>query len=139
MAVNLKYAALLKNAKLNAISTYAGVNAQLSLYNGTQPTNPDTALAGNTLLVSLTCNATAFAGAAATGILTANAIANGTGTAGASTGTTATFFRLFQSGGTVAILDGTVGTAASDLILNNTSIATGQAVSITSLTITEAN
>lgn len=139
MAVNLKYAVLLKNAKLNAISTYAGTSAQLSLYNGTQPTNPDTALSGNTLLVTLTCSASAFAAAASGGVLTANAISNGTGAAGASTGTNATWFRLWKSDGTTPVLDGTVGTSSADLILNNVNIATGQTVSVTSLTITEAN
>jgi hypothetical protein len=139
MATNLKYAVALKNAKLNAISTYAGASAQLNLYNGVQPTNPDTALSGNTLLATLICNGTAFAAAAASGVLTANAIASGTGTAGASTGTNATFFRLFQSNGTTPVLDGTIGTSAADLILNNTSIAQNQTVSVSSLTVTEAN
>lgn len=139
MAVDLKYAVLLKNAKLNAISTYAGTSAKLRIYSGTKATNPDTAIGAQVMLAELICNGTAFAGAAASGVLTASAIASGTGTAGASTGTTATWFRIWKSDGTTPVLDGTVGTATSDLILDNTSIATGQTVSVTALTITEAN
>jgi hypothetical protein len=87
------------------------------------------------MLVELTCNATAFAPAASGGVLTANAISNGTA---AATGT-ASWFRLFQSNGTTAIMDGDVGTSGSDLNLNNTSIATSQTVSVTSFTVTEGN
>jgi hypothetical protein len=87
------------------------------------------------MLVELTCNATAFAAAASGGVLTANAIGNGTA---AATGT-ASWFRLWQSNGTTPIMDGDVSTAASDLNLNNTSIATGQTVSVTSFAVTEGN
>jgi hypothetical protein len=46
-------------------------------------------------------------------VLTASAITSGTGAAGASTGTTATFYRLFKSDGTTACVDGTVGRRAA--------------------------
>lgn len=134
MAADLKYAVLAKNAKLDALATYAGASAKLRIYSGTKPTNPDTAISG-TLLVELVCNATAFAGAASGGVLTANAISNGTA---AGTGT-ATHFRLWKTNGTTPVLDGTVGTATSDLILDNTSINTGQVVSVSAFTVTEAN
>ncbi len=135
MALDLKYSAAAKNAKLGAtgLRAYIGTSAKLRIYSGTKPANPDTAIAG-TLLVELTGNATAF-GTEAAGVLTASAIANGTAVA---TGT-ASHYRLFQSNGTTPVLDGTVGTATSDLILDNTSIATGQVVSVSSFTITEGN
>lgn len=136
MPSNLKYSAALKNAQMNAITTTLGANAVLNLYSGTQPATPDTAIGAQVLLASLTCNAT-FAPAAAGGVLTLNAIANGTGTAGAGAGTAATWYRLTTSGG-VAHIDGTVGASASDLNLNNPSIATGQTVSVTSSTYTNA-
>ena len=137
MALNLKYSAALKNAQQNAITTTVGANAVLNIYSGTQPASPDTAISAQVLLASLTCNAT-FAPAAAGGVLTLNSISNGTGTAGAGTGTNATFFRLTTSGA-VAHIDGTVGITASDLNLNNTNIATGQTVSVTSFTLTNGN
>ena len=137
MAQNLKYSAALKNAQQNAITTTLGASALLNIYSGTQPANPDTAITSQVLLATLTCNAT-FAPAASGGVLTLNAIANGTDTAGAGAGTTATWYRLTTSGST-AHIDGTVGISVADLNLNNTSIATGQTVSVTSATYTNAN
>jgi hypothetical protein len=90
------------------------------------------------MLAELICG-TPFAAGASGGVLTLGAIANGTGTAGASTGTTATWFRLFKADGTTAVVDGSVGTTGCDLNINNTSIATGQTVSVTSGTLTNAN
>lgn len=137
MASNLKYSASLKNAQQDAIATKLGASAVLNIYSGSQPASPDTAVSGQVLLASLTCNAT-FAPAASGGVLTLNSIANGTGTAGAGGGTTATWYRLTTSGGT-AHIDGTVGISGADLNLNNTNIATGQTVSVTSSTYTNAN
>ena len=137
MASNLKYSAVLKNGQQNAITTALGASALLNIYSGTQPTNPDTAIGAQVLLATLTCNAT-FAPAASGGVLTLNSIANGTGTAGAGAGTTATWYRLTTSGGT-AHIDGTVGISGADMNLNNTSIATGQTVSVTSFTLTNGN
>ena len=137
MATNLKFAVTLKNAMANAITTTVGGSATINLYNGTQPASPDTALSGQTLLATLTCNAT-FAPGASGGVLTLNSITDGTGTAGAGSGMVANFFRLTTSG-SVAIIDGTVGISGCDLNINNTSIATGQDVSCTSATITMGN
>ena len=67
MASNLKYAATLKNAKLNQITSQIGTSGLLSIYSGTQPTNPDTALSGNTLLAQLALSAT-FAPGASSGV-----------------------------------------------------------------------
>lgn len=137
MASNLKYSAALKNAQQNAITTTCGASALLNIYSGTQATNPDTAIGAQVLLATLTCNAT-FAPGASSGVLTLNSITSGTGTAGAAGGTVATWFRLTTSGSTAEI-DGSVGISGCDLNLNNTNIATGQTVSVTSFTITNAN
>jgi hypothetical protein len=137
MASNLKYSTALKNAQQNAITSTLGANAVLNLYSGSQPASPDTAIGAQVLLASLTCNAT-FAPAASGGVLTLNSISNGTGTAGAGAGTAATWYRLTTSGGT-AHVDGTVGTSSADLIMTgSTSIATGQTVSVTGATYTNA-
>lgn len=137
MPLNVKYSVALKNAQQNSITTTLGASAILELYSGTQATNPDTAVGVQVLLSSHTCNVT-FAAAAASGLLTLNAIANGTGTAGAAGGTAATWFRL-KTSGAVAHIDGTVGTSGSDLnMTGSTSIATGQTVQITAFTINNA-
>ena len=131
----IKYDTTTRNAMLDALIARVGTSGLLRIYNGTRPADPGTAITTQTMLVELTCNATAFAPAASGGVLTANAISNGTA---AATGT-ASWFRLFQSNGTTAIMDGDVATSGADLNLNNTSIATGQTVSVTSFTITDGN
>lgn len=137
MASNLKYSAALKTSQQTAIATAAGTSAVLTLYSGTQPASPDTAVSSQVALSTHTCAATF--GTAASGVLTVGAIGNGTGTAGASTGTAATWYRLTTSGGT-ALIDGSVGTSGADLNLTgSTSIATGQQVVISSWTLTNGN
>src|SRR5882757_893475 len=58
MANNLRYAVTLKNGKLDQITSAVGASGLFRIYSGTQPTNPDTALSGNTVLAELTLNAT---------------------------------------------------------------------------------
>ena len=69
------------------------------------------------------------------GTITLSTVTNGTA---AATGT-ASWFRITKSDGTTVVMDGSVGTSSADMILNNTSIATGQTVSISSGTIIRAN
>lgn len=133
MASNLKYSTTLKNDKLDKITADVGASALLKIYDGTQPAGPGTAITSQVLLATLTCNAT-FAPGAASGVLTANAIASGTA---GNTGT-ASWFRLTTSGGT-AHVDGTVGTSLADAIIDNTSIVSGQTVSCTALTVASGN
>jgi hypothetical protein len=134
MANNLKYAVTLKNARLDQIASAIGNGGKLQIYDGTQPTNPDTAIGSQVKLAELTCGSP-FAGAASGGVLTANAI---TAANAIATGT-ASWFRITTSGGSTGKVDGTVGTSGCDLIIDNTSINSGQQVSVTSLTITHAN
>lgn len=131
----IKQTTAVRNAQLDALSTQIGASARLRIYSGTRPANANTAITTQTMLVELTCNATAFAAAASGGVLTANAISNGTAAANG----TASFFRLWQSNGTTAIMDGDVAASGADLNLNNTSIATGQTVSVTAFTITDGD
>lgn len=133
MASNLKYSTALKNAKLDAITAQVGASALLKIYDGSQPAGPATAITGQVLLATLTCNAT-FAPGASGGVLTANAVASAT----AGNTSTASWFRLTTSGGT-AVIDGTVGTSSADAIIDNTSIVSGQTVSCTALTVTAGN
>lgn len=122
----------LRNARLDAITTFAGGSCKLRIYNGTQPA---TGGAVTTLLAELTCNAT-FAAAASNSVLTLNAITSDS--AADATGT-ATWARITKSDGTTHVLDCTVGTSGTDIILNTVSIVANAQVSVTSATITEAN
>jgi hypothetical protein len=122
----------IRNAMLDTITTRAGASALLRIYDGTRPA---TGGAATTLLAELTCNAT-FAGAAAAGVLTLNAI---TQDSSANASGTATWFRIVKADGTTFVLDGNVGTSGSDLNLTTTSIVITQPVSVTSFVITEGN
>ena len=131
----LKYSTTLRNAQLDAITTAVGTSGILRIYSGSRPANVAAAITG-TLLAELVCNASAFAAAASGGVLTANAIANDSS---ANASGTATHYRLWKSDGTTAVIDGDVSTSGADLNLDNTSINSGQVVSITSFTITAGN
>lgn len=126
------------DAMLSAIGTLCN-GGKLIIYSGTEPATANTALSGNTVLAQLTLNATAFGAPDASGadrFITANAI---TADSDADASGTATFFRIFDSSGTLVtdvVYQGTAGTSGQQLNLNNTSIIAGYEVSISSLTIT---
>ncbi|MHB8406238.1 MAG: hypothetical protein ACYDCJ_12525 [Gammaproteobacteria bacterium] len=114
--VNLSDAAA--NAEANALAPLMN-GGTIAVYSGTQPASANTALSGNTLLVTFTFGNPAF-GAAAAGVLTANAIASGTAVA---TGT-ATFARILESGGAV-VMDTTVGATGAGINLSTATIIAG--------------
>ena len=133
MASNLKYSNGTRSAQQNGLITYAGSGAKINIYAGSQPANANTAISGQTLLVTLTVSGSF--GTDSNGTITLSTVTNGTAVA---TGTAA-FFRITQSNGTTVVMDGSVATSDADLVLNNTSIATGQVVSISAGTIIRAN
>jgi hypothetical protein len=132
MASNLKLSDTAVNAKADAFSDLLD-SGYLRLYDGTQPANAGVAVSTQTLLAELRFNATA-SGAASAGVLTMNAF---TQDASANATGTATWFRALKSDGTTVVFDGNVGTSGSDLNLNSTSVTSGVAVSVTSMTWTE--
>ncbi len=133
MPTNLKYSNGTRNAQQNGLITYAGTGALINIYAGNQPANANTAISGQTLLVTLTVSGSF--GTDSNGTITVSAVTNGTAVA---TGT-ASFFRITKSDTTTVVMDGSVATSDADLVLNNTSIATGQVVSISAGTIIRAN
>lgn len=132
--MSLGMATALRNARLDAITTFAGNGALLRIYDGTKPA---TGGAATTLLAELTCGSP-FAAAAASGVLTLSAI---TQDASADASGTATWFRVVKADGTTHVLDGTVTASGGggDLQLVTTTIVATQPVQVTSFTITEAN
>ncbi len=131
MSLNPKYTNLAVNTKADAQAALLN-SGFLDIYDGTQPATADTAISTQTKLARLTFNATAF-GASVAGVATANAI---TSDSDADATGTATWFRALKSDGT-AVFDGSVGTAAANLVLNTVSIVIHAAVSCTSFTMTE--
>lgn len=132
MALNARTSALGRNRALDACFDVLN-SGFLRIYDGTQPTNADTALGAQVLLAELALGATAFAAAAA-GSKSANAItsdvsANATGTA--------TWASLVTSG-SVRVTDMEVGTSGANLNLNSVAISAGATVSCSALTATQA-
>jgi hypothetical protein len=130
MAIGM--AAALRNARLDAITTFAGGSCKLRIYDGTRPATGGTA---TNLLAELTCNAT-FAPAASGGALTLNAI---TADSAADATGTATWARIVKSDGTTHVMDCSVGASGADINLNTVALVLGAQVSITSAVITEGN
>ena len=119
---------LASNAEANAFAALLN-GGTLNFYSGIQPANANTALSGNTLLATLIFANPAF-GAAAGGVITANAIAPGTAVASG----TATFARALNSSGQ-AIADFAVGVGSGyPILLNSTAIVQGVNVAVTSTT-----
>lgn len=134
MAVQLS--TTVRNARLDVIESTISTAAVLRIYTGAQPANCAAANSG-TLLAEMTLPsdwmAAASSGAKALSGTWSDTSANGTGTAA--------HFRIYESSGTTCHIQGSVTATGGggDLTLNNTSIASGQAVSITSFTLTDGN
>jgi len=122
------YNVLLRNAQLDAITTFAGAGALLRIYNGTRPA---TGGAATTLLYEGTCGAP-FAPAAAAGALSPTQPAD---IAAVASGT-ATWWRVVKADGTTHVMDGGVG---SDMTLNSNELASGVNVDITGWTVIRGN
>jgi hypothetical protein len=131
----VKFTTLVRNARLDAVTTYAGASAIVRIYSGTAPADANTSLSGNTVLAELACSAT-LAPAASGGVLTLSTI---TQDSSADATGTATFYRWLKSDATTVIQQGTVSTSGADLNLNTTSIVIGGPVSVTSWTLTDGN
>jgi hypothetical protein len=132
----IQYSDSVRNAQLDAFETTVGASAILEIRTGAAPADCATADSG-TLLASMTLPsdwmAAAASGSKALSGTWEDTSANATGTAA--------HFRIKNNAGTVCHMQGTV-TATSgggDIELDNTSIASGQSVSITSFTISAGN
>lgn len=128
MALNSSWSTTARNAAHASGLTPEYAGAKFRGYNGTRPSNADTALSGNTLLFEATCGTPAF-GSPSAGLATANAI---TQDSSADATGTCTFVRVFKADGTTVLEDLEVGTTGCNVNLSSTSIVSGQPVSISS-------
>lgn len=132
----IQYSTTVRNAQLDALETAIGTAAVLKIRTGAPPANVGTADSG-TVLASMTLPsdwlAAASGGSKAKSGTWQDASADATGTAA--------HFRIYASDGTTAHIQGTVTVTGGggDLTLDNTSIASGQSVTISSFTLTAAN
>ena len=134
MTVQLSTA--VRNARLDAIESTIGTAAVLKIRTGAAPANCGTADSG-TVLATLSLPSDWM-----------NAASGGTKTllgtwqdASADASGTAAHYRIYDSGGTVCGVQGTVTATGGggDLTLDNVVLAAAQPVNITSFTFTEGN
>lgn len=136
MAIQMSVA--VRNARLDAVETAVGTSAVLKIYDLTAGAPADCAAAiTGTILATITLQSD-WMNAAASGQKTKlgtwqDASADAPGTAD--------FFRLFASDGVTCGMQGTVTLTGSggDMTLDNTNITAGQAVTINTFTLTDAN
>lgn len=133
MAVQLSVS--VRNAKLDAMETTIGTAAVLKIFTGAQPANCAAANSG-TELVSITLPSDWMAAASS-----GSKAKSGTWQATASNAGTAAHYRLYASDGTTCHSQGSVTATGGggDLTLDNTSIASGQTVTISTFSWTEGN
>lgn len=134
MALQLSITA--RNARLDAIETTIGTAPILTIRTGAAPADCATANSG-TVLATLTLPSDWMANAAS-----GSKAKSGTWQdASADNAGTAAHFRIHDSTGTTCHLQGSVTATGGggDLTLDNTSIAAGQTVTITSFTLTDGN
>lgn len=132
----LQYSTTVRNAQLDAIETAIGVSAVLKIRTGTVPANCATADSGTVLsTINLPSDwmAAASGGSVAKTGTWQDASADATGTA--------EHWRLYANDGTTVHAQGTcTGTGGGgDMELDNTSINSGQTVTVNTFTITAAN
>jgi hypothetical protein len=128
----LQYSTALRDAQMNQVESTIGVTATLEIRTLAPPANCAAADVGAALaIITLPADwLTASSGGAVSKVGTwTDASADSTGTAA--------HFRI-KSGATCH-MQGTVGTSASDMIVDNTSFNAGQSFSITTFTITAGN
>lgn len=132
----LQYSVTVRNAQLDAFETAIGASAILKIRTGSAPANCAAADSG-TVLATLNLPsdwmAAAASGAKDKSGTWEDAAADATGTAA--------HFRIYASDGTTCHAQGTItGTGGGgDMTLDNTSIATGQKVTINSFSISAGN
>lgn len=131
----IKMSVAVRNARLNAIETAIGTSAVLKIRTGSPPTNISDADSG-TVLVTINLPSDWMDNASNGSkpkLGTWSASASATGTAG--------HFRLYASDGATQHMQGTVTITGGggDMEVDNTSIASGQTVTVTTFTLTDGN
>lgn len=119
----ITYSTATKTARMNAVVTQLGSSAKLQI--GTTGMS--------TVLATITLDATA--GTVSNGVLTLSGMPKNVAASAAGTAAAA---RLRTSGDVDVITGLTVGTSATDIIIDNTNVASGQTVNVTSVVITHA-
>lgn len=134
--MSLQLSTAVRNALLDAIETAIGASAVLKLRTGSAPSAPADADTGTVLAtVNLPSDwmAAAASGSKAKSGTWQDTSADDAGTIG--------HFRIYDSGGTVCHIQGsvTITGGGGDMTVDNTSVASGQTITINSFTLTAPN
>jgi hypothetical protein len=134
--MTMQLSTTVRNARADAIESTIGTSAVLKIRTGAAPANCAAADSGSvlaTLNLPSDWMAAASGGAKAKAGTWEDLTADATGTAG--------HFRVYDSGGSTCHIQGscTATGGGGDMTLDNTSIAAGQAITVTGFTITEGN
>ena len=130
----LQLSTTVRNARLDTIESTIGTAAVLKIFSGSAPANCGAADSG-TLLCTITCPSD-WAAAASGGSKAKSGTWSNTASAGA--GASPTHFRLYESTATTCHLQGTAGVGSGDLSFDGT-ITSGQTVTVSTFTLTDAN
>lgn len=122
--MSVTYTTAVKNARLDAVTTQIGTSGKIEIGTASMAAT----------LATITLNSTAAA-AASGGVLTFSGFPK---TVAASATGTAAAARIRKSDNTDIITGLTVGTSSADIILDSTSITSGQNVTLNSATLTHA-
>jgi hypothetical protein len=126
--MTFQYGTVLRNNQVSQIQTSIGGSGTLKIFSGAEPANCAAAdPTGLLCTITLPASFLTSSGGVTTIAGTWSAAATGTGTAAS--------FRMYD-GSSVCHVQGNTTT---DLVLNNTSISTGQTVTVTSFTVTAGN
>jgi hypothetical protein len=137
--MSVQQSTTVRNAKLDAVETAIGVTPVLKFFSGAQPANCAASNSGTVLGTgTLPSDWMAAASGGTKSLLGTWTI---TGAAGASTGTDIGHYRLYASDGTTCHEQGSVTDTGGggDMTLDNSNIASGQVVTVTSYTKTAGN
>ena len=129
----IQYSVDVNNARLDAVESTISTTAVLKIFSGAVPANCAAADPTGTL-VTITLPSdwmNAASSASKTKLGTWSNTASGTGTAAS--------FRIYESTATTCHIQGSCGIGTGDLQLDNTSIATGQTVTVNTFTLNAAN
>lgn len=131
----IQYSTAVRNAQLDALETTIGTSPVLKIFDGTKPANCAAADAG-TVLVTMTLPSD-WMDAASSGSKSKLGTWSGT----VSDAGTAQYFRIYATGGSTCHIQGSVtgSGGGGEITLQNTNLAPGQSVSITSFSITAGN
>jgi hypothetical protein len=133
----LQFSVSVRNARLDAIETVVGASPVLKIRSGSAPASTGDADTGDVLatinLPSDWMDAASGGSKSKSATAWEDASADLSGTAG--------HFRIYDNGETTVLMQGTVSMAGGggDMIVDNTSIAAGQTVTVQTFTLTDGN